>query len=173
MNAMQGGGSRVMQFGKAKGSRSSKDQPKVTFADVAGADEAVEELQEIKEFLEAPGQVPGHGRQDPEGRAAVRPARHRQDAAGPGRRRRGRRAVLLDLAAPTSSRCSSASAPAACARPVRAGQGRARPPIIFVDEIDAVGRHRGAGLGGGHDEREQTLNQLLVEMDGFDVDAPA
>ena len=82
--AVQGGGSRVMQFGKAKPRTATKDQPKVTFADVAGADEAVAELQEIKDFLALAGQVPGHGGQDPQGGAALRAARDRQDAAGPG-----------------------------------------------------------------------------------------
>ena len=112
-------------------------------------------------------EVPGGRRQDPQGRAALRPARHRQDAAGPRRRRRGRRAVLLDLRLGLR-RDVRRRRRLPRARPVRAGQGE-RPCIVFVDEIDAVGRHRGAGLGGGHDEREQTLNQLLVEMDGFDV----
>ena len=168
MNAMQGGGNRVMQFGKAKAKQVSKDQPKVTFADVAGADEAVAELQEIKEFLESPAKFQAIGRQDPQGRAAVRAAGHRQDAARPGRGRRGRACRSSRSPARTSSRCSSASAPAACAT-CSSRPRPARPAIIFMDEIDAVGRHRGAGLGGGHDEREQTLNQLLVEMDGFDA----
>ena len=97
MNQMQGGGSRVMNFGKSKAKLVTKDTPKTTFADVAGADEAIEELQEIKEFLQNPGQVPGHRRQDPQGRAALRPSGHRQDAAGACRRRRGGCAVLLDL----------------------------------------------------------------------------
>ena len=86
-----------MSFGKSKAKLITKDMPKTTFADVAGADEAVEELEEIKEFLARPGQVPGRRRQDPQGRPALRPARHRQDAAGPRRGRRGRRPVLLDL----------------------------------------------------------------------------
>ena len=97
MNQMQGGGNRVMSFGKSRAKLVNKDTPKVTFADVAGADEAVEELQEIKEFLGRAGQVPGGRRQDPQGRAALRPAGHRQDPAGPRGRRRGRRALLLHL----------------------------------------------------------------------------
>ena len=115
-----------------------------------------------------PQEVPGARRAHPQGRAAVRPARHRQDAARPRGRRRGRRARSSPSPDPTSSRCSSASA----RRRVRDLFEQAKqnsPCIIFMDEIDAVGRHRGAGLGGGHDEREQTLNQLLVEMDGFEM----
>ena len=115
MSQMQGGGSRVMQFGKSRAKLATKDTPKVTFADVAGADEAVEELHEIKEFLAGARQVPRGRRQDPQGRAALRPARHRQDPARPRRRRRGRACRSTRSPAPTSSRCSSASAPPACA----------------------------------------------------------
>lgn len=97
MNQMQGGGSRVMNFGKSKAKLITKDTPKTTFADVAGSDEAVEELHEIKEFLQEPHEVPGRRRQDPQGRAALRPARHRQDPARARRRGRGGRPVLLDL----------------------------------------------------------------------------
>ncbi|GAA3052039.1 hypothetical protein GCM10020000_36740 [Streptomyces olivoverticillatus] len=97
MNQMQGGGSRVMNFGKSKAKLITKDTPKTTFADVAGSDEAVEELHEIKEFLQELSEVPGRRRQDPQGCAALRPARHRQDPARARRRRRGGRAVLLDL----------------------------------------------------------------------------
>ena len=97
LSQMQGGGSRVMNFGKSRAKLITKDTPKTTFADVAGADEAIEELQEIKEFLQNPGQVPGDRREDPQGRAALRPARNRQDAARPRGRRRGGRPVLLDL----------------------------------------------------------------------------
>ena len=167
LSRMQGGGSKVMQFGKSKAKLVNKDMPQVTFSDVAGADEAVEELEEIKEFLAGTGQVPGRRRQDPQGRAALRPPGHRQDPAGPRRRRRGRRAFF------------SISGSDFVEMFVGVGASRVRdlfeqaksnaPAIIFVDEIDAVGRHRGAGIGGGNDEREQTLNQLLVEMDGFDV----
>ena len=168
MTQVQGGGNRVMSFGRSKAKLVSKDTPKTTFADVAGADEAIEELQEIKDFLQNPAQVPGTGRQDPQGRPALRTARHRQDAARARRRRRGRRAVLLDLRLrlrrDVRRRRRVAGSVTCSSRPRRNA-----PAIIFVDEIDAVGRHRGAGLGGGHDEREQTLNQLLVEMDGFDV----
>ena len=168
MNQVQGGGSKVMSFGKSRAKRMSVDSPKITFRDVAGVDEAVEELHEIKEFLENPKKFQALGARIPKGVLAVRAAGHRQDAARARGRGRGGRAVLLDLAARTSSRCSSASAPRACAT-CSSRPSRTRPCIIFMDEIDAVGRHRGAGLGGGHDEREQTLNQLLVEMDGFEM----
>ena len=97
MNQVQGGGSKVMSFGKSRAKRMSVDSPKITFRDVAGADEAVEELHEIKEFLENPKKFQALGRADPQGRAALRPSGHRQDAAGARRRRRGGRAVLLDL----------------------------------------------------------------------------
>ena len=123
MNQMQGGGSRVMNFGKSKAKLITKDTPKTTFADVAGADEAVEELAGDQGVPPGPGEVPGRRRQDPQGRAAVRPARHRQDAARPRRRRRGRRAVLLDLRLRLRRdvrRCRRLPGP----RPVRAGQGQ-------------------------------------------------
>ena len=150
---------------QVQGQGAQQDMPQTTFADVAGADEAVEELQEIKEFLAEPTRFQAVGPRSPR-RAALR-------TPGTGKTLLAR-AVAGEAGFPfypsrarTSSRCSSASAPAACATcSSRPGQ---RPAIIFIDEIDAVGRHRGAGLGGGHDEREQTLNQMLVEMDGFDV----
>ena len=172
ISTMQGGGGKVMQFGKAKARRANQDQPSVTFSDVAGADEAVEELQEIKDFLQNPAKFQAIGAKIPQGRTAVRSPGNRQDPAGPSRGRRSRRAVLLHLGFRLRRdvrRCGGLPG----ARPVRAGQEPRHPAIIFMDEIDAVGRHRGAGMGGGHDEREQTLNQLLVEMDGFDPDAPA
>ena len=125
INSMQGGGSRVMQFGKAKARQVSKDEPKVTFADVAGCDEAVEELQEIKEFLQNPARFQAIGAKIPKGVLLYGPARHRQDAARPGRGRRGRRAVLLDLGLRLRRdvrRRRRQPRP----RPVRAGQ--ARPP---------------------------------------------
>ena len=124
------------------------------------------ELQEIIEFLKDPEKFKKLGGRLPKGALAGRPAGHRQDAVGQGRRRRSRRAVLLHdrlrLRRDVRRRRRVARA-----RSLRTGQSHA-PCIIFIDEIDAVGRHRGAGLGGGHDEREQTLNQLLVEMDGFE-----
>jgi cell division protease FtsH len=167
MNAMQGGGSRVMQFGKAKARQVSKDQPKVTFADVAGADEAVEELQEIKEFLESPAKFQAIGAKIPKGVLLFGPP-------GTGKTLLAR-AVAGEAGVPFFSISGSdfvemfVGVGASRVRDLFEQAKQSSPAIIFVDEIDAVGRHRGAGLGGGHDEREQTLNQLLVEMDGFDV----
>jgi cell division protease FtsH len=167
LNAMQGGGSRVMQFGKAKARQVSKDQPKVTFADVAGCDEAVEELQEIKEFLEAPAKFQAIGAKIPKGVLLFGPP-------GTGKTLLAR-AVAGEAGVPFFSISGSdfvemfVGVGASRVRDLFEQAKQNSPAIIFVDEIDAVGRHRGAGLGGGHDEREQTLNQLLVEMDGFDV----
>ena len=166
--SMQGGGNKVMQFGKSKAKLVSKESPKVTFEDVAGADEAIEELAGDQGLPQ--GARRSSRPSAPASRRACcctalpEPARPCSPAPSPARRAcRSTRSP-----APTSSRCSSASARAACAT-CSSRPSRTRPAIIFVDEIDAVGRHRGAGMGGGHDEREQTLNQLLVEMDGFDV----
>ena len=169
MNAMQGGGSRVMQFGKAKAKQISKDQPKVTFADVAGSDEAVEELQEIKEFLESPAKFLAMGAKIPKGVLLFGPP-------GTGKTLLAR-AVAGEAGVPFFSISGSdfvemfVGVGASRVRDLFEQAKAAAPAIIFVDEIDAVGRHRGAGMGGGHDEREQTLNQLLVEMDGFDTKA--
>jgi len=167
MNQMQGGGSRVMQFGKSKAKLVSKDTPKTTFADVAGADEAIEELHEIKEFLENPGRFQAIGAKIPKGVLLYGP---------PGT---GKTLLARAVAGEAGVPFFSISGSDFVEMFVGVGASRVRdlfeqakanaPSIIFVDEIDAVGRHRGAGLGGGHDEREQTLNQMLVEMDGFDV----
>ena len=167
MGQMQGGGSRVMNFGKSKARLVSKDMPKVTFADVAGADEAVEELQEIKEFLAEPAKFQAVGAKIPKGVLLYGP---------PGT---GKTLLARAVAGEAGVPFYSISGSDFVEMFVGVGASRVRdlfeqakanaPAIIFVDEIDAVGRHRGAGLGGGHDEREQTLNQLLVEMDGFDV----
>src|SRR4051812_10981608 len=167
INSMQGGGNRVMQFGKAKAKTMSKDQPKVTFADVAGADEAVQELQEIKEFLESPARFQAIGAKIPKGVLLYGP---------PGT---GKTLLARAVAGEAGVPFFSISGSDFVEMFVGVGASRVRdlfeqaktnaPAIIFMDEIDAVGRHRGAGLGGGHDEREQTLNQLLVEMDGFDT----
>src|SRR5205809_6024419 len=167
LSQMQGGGSRVMNFGKSKAKLITKDTPKTTFADVAGADEAIEELQEIKEFLQSPGKFQAIGAKIPKGVLLYGPP-------GTGKTLLAR-AVAGEAAVPFYSISGSDFVEMF----VAVGASRVRdlfeqakanaPAIIFVDEIDAVGRHRGAGLGGGHDEREQTLNQLLVEMDGFDV----
>jgi cell division protease FtsH len=167
MNQMQGGGSRVMQFGKSKAKLVSKDTPKTTFSDVAGVDEAIEELEEIKEFLESPGKFQAIGAKIPKGVLLYGP---------PGT---GKTLLARAVAGEAGVPFYSISGSDFVEMFVGVGASRVRdlfeqakanaPAIIFVDEIDAVGRHRGAGLGGGHDEREQTLNQMLVEMDGFDV----
>jgi cell division protease FtsH len=166
-NQMQGGGSRVMQFGKSKAKLISKDTPKTTFQDVAGAGEAVEELHEIKEFLESPAKFQAIGAKIPKGVLLYGP---------PGT---GKTLLARAVAGEAGVPFYSISGSDFVEMFVGVGASRVRdlfeqakanaPAIVFVDEIDAVGRHRGAGMGGGHDEREQTLNQLLVEMDGFDV----
>ncbi len=167
MTQMQGGGSRVMNFGKSKAKIVTKDMPKTTFSDVAGADEAVEELHEIKEFLQDPGKFQAVGAKIPKGVLLYGP---------PGT---GKTLLARAVAGEAGVPFYSISGSDFVEMFVGVGASRVRdlfeqakanaPAIVFVDEIDAVGRHRGAGLGGGHDEREQTLNQLLVEMDGFDV----
>jgi cell division protease FtsH len=167
MMNMQGGGNRVMSFGKSKAKVISKDAPKVTFADVAGANEAVEELREIKEFLENPAKFQAMGAKIPKGCLLFGP---------PGT---GKTLLARAVAGEAGVPFFSISGSDFVEMFVGVGASRVRdlfeqaktnaPAIIFMDEIDAVGRHRGAGMGGGHDEREQTLNQLLVEMDGFDV----
>ena len=167
MLQLQGGGNRVMQFGKAKAKQVTKDQPKVTFKDVAGVEEAVEELNEIKEFLESPGKFRAMGAKIPKGVLLFGP---------PGS---GKTLLARAVAGEASVPFYSISGSDFVEMFVGVGASRVRdlfeqakqnaPAIVFIDEIDAVGRHRGAGLGGGHDEREQTLNQLLVELDGFDV----
>jgi cell division protease FtsH len=167
MQQMQGGGNRVMSFGKAKAKLVTKDTPKITFADVAGVDEAVEELQEIKEFLENPAKFQEMGAKIPKGVLLFGPP-------GTGKTLLAR-AVAGEAGVPFFSISGSdfvemfVGVGAARVRDLFEQAKASAPAIVFVDEIDAVGRHRGAGLGGGHDEREQTLNQLLVEMDGFDV----
>ena len=167
VNSMQGGGNRVMQFGKAKAKTVNKDQPKVTFADVAGADEAVAELLEIKEFLESPAKFQAIGAKIPKGVLLFGPP-------GTGKTLLAR-AVAGEAGVPFFSISGSdfvemfVGVGASRVRDLFEQAKTSAPAIIFMDEIDAVGRHRGAGLGGGHDEREQTLNQLLVEMDGFDA----
>ncbi|TDT29931.1 ATP-dependent zinc metalloprotease FtsH [Naumannella halotolerans] len=167
INSVQGGGSRVMQFGKSKAKVANKDTPKSTFADVAGADEAIEELQEIREFLSEPAKFQAVGAKIPKGVLLYGP---------PGT---GKTLLARAVAGEAKVPFFSISGSDFVEMFVGVGASRVRdlfeqakenaPAIIFVDEIDAVGRHRGAGMGGGHDEREQTLNQLLVEMDGFDV----
>jgi cell division protease FtsH len=166
MNQSQGGGGRVMQFGKAKAKLVTKDQPKTTFADVAGVDEAIEELEEVKEFLQNPAKFQAMGAKIPRGVLLFGPP-------GTGKTLLAR-AVAGEAGVPFYSISGSdfvemfVGVGAARVRDLFEQAKQSAPAIIFIDEIDAVGRHRGAGLGGGHDEREQTLNQLLVEMDGFD-----
>ena len=167
LSSMQGGGSKVMQFGKSKAKLVSKESPKVTFADVAGADEAIEELEEIKDFLKDPARFLAVGARIPKGVLLYGPP-------GTGKTLLAR-AVAGEANVPFYSISGSdfvemfVGVGASRVRDLFAQAKENSPAIIFVDEIDAVGRHRGSGMGGGHDEREQTLNQLLVEMDGFDV----
>ncbi|WP_395693351.1 ATP-dependent zinc metalloprotease FtsH [Nocardioides sp.] len=168
MNQVQGGGGRgVMQFAKSRAKLISKDMPKTTFADVAGAEEAVEELQEIKEFLQEPAKFQAVGAKIPKGVLLY------------GQPGTGKTLLARAVAGEAGVPFYSISGSDFVEMFVGVGASRVRdlfeqakenaPAIVFIDEIDAVGRHRGAGMGGGHDEREQTLNQLLVEMDGFDV----
>jgi cell division protease FtsH len=167
LTQMQGGGSRVMNFGKSRAKLITKDTPKTTFADVAGADEAIEELQEIKEFLQNPAKFQAIGAKIPKGVLLYGP---------PGT---GKTLLARAVAGEAGVPFYSISGSDFVEMFVGVGASRVRdlfeqakanaPAIVFVDEIDAVGRHRGAGLGGGHDEREQTLNQMLVELDGFDT----
>ncbi|HJQ07401.1 MAG TPA: ATP-dependent zinc metalloprotease FtsH [Nocardioides sp.] len=167
MNNVQGGGRGVMQFGKSKAKMITKDMPKTTFADVAGCDEAIEELGEIKEFLQEPAKFQAVGAKIPKGVLLYGP---------PGT---GKTLLARAVAGEAGVPFYSISGSDFVEMFVGVGASRVRdlfeqakenaPAIVFIDEIDAVGRHRGAGMGGGHDEREQTLNQLLVEMDGFDV----
>ncbi len=169
MFQLQGGGNRVMQFGKSKAKQVTKDTPKVSFDDVAGVDEAIEELNEIKEFLQQPQKFRAMGAKIPKGVLLYGP---------PGT---GKTLIARAVAGEAGVPFFAISGSEFVEMFVGVGASRVRdlfeqakataPSIVFIDEIDAVGRHRGAGLGGGHDEREQTLNQLLVELDGFDVNA--
>jgi cell division protease FtsH len=167
LNQVQGGGSKVMSFGKSRAKRLSADSPKITFRDVAGVDEAVEELHEIKEFLENPKKFQALGARIPTGVLLYGPP-------GTGKTLLAR-AVAGEAGVPFFSISGSdfvemfVGVGASRVRDLFEQAKQNSPCIIFMDEIDAVGRHRGAGLGGGHDEREQTLNQLLVEMDGFEA----
>lgn len=163
---MKGMGSNAMSFGKSPAKMLNKAQHKVTFADVAGIDEALEELQEIVEFLKAPAKFTALGGRIPKGVLCVGP---------PGT---GKTLIAKAIAGEADRPFFSISGSDFVEMFVGVGASRIRdlfdqakkqaPCIVFIDEIDAVGRHRGGGVGGGHDEREQTLNQLLVEMDGFD-----
>jgi cell division protease FtsH len=167
MNQVQGGGSKVMSFGKSRAKRMTPDSPKIGFKDVAGVEEAVEELQEIKEFLENPKKFQALGARIPKGVLLYGPP-------GTGKTLLAR-AVAGEAGVPFFSISGSdfvemfVGVGASRVRDLFEQAKQSSPCIVFMDEIDAVGRHRGAGLGGGHDEREQTLNQLLVEMDGFEL----
>src|SRR5688572_18070581 len=163
---MQAGGAKAFSFGKSKAKLLTGDTPKVTFADVAGADEAKVELQEIIEFLKDPQKFTKLGGRLPKGALLVGPP-------GTGKTLPAK-AVAGEAGVPFYSMSGSdfvemfVGVGASRVRDLFEQGKKNAPCIIFIDEIDAVGRHRGAGLGGGHDEREQTLNQLLVEMDGFE-----
>ncbi|MBS1673606.1 MAG: ATP-dependent zinc metalloprotease FtsH [Actinobacteria bacterium] len=169
LSSAQGGNSKIMQFGKSRAKLVNKENPTVTFADVAGADEAIEELDEIKEFLQDPGKFQAIGARIPKGVLLYGPP-------GTGKTLLAR-AVAGEAGAPFYSISGSdfvemfVGVGASRVRDLFTQAKENAPAIIFIDEIDAVGRHRGAGLGGGNDEREQTLNQMLVEMDGFDPNA--
>ncbi|WP_435708096.1 ATP-dependent zinc metalloprotease FtsH [Aeromicrobium sp. CF3.5] len=167
LSRMQGGGAGVMKFAKSKAKLMTKDTPQTSFADVAGCDEAIEELGEIKEFLAEPAKFQAVGAKIPKGVLLYGP---------PGT---GKTLLARAVAGEAGVPFYSISGSDFVEMFVGVGASRVRdlfeqakenaPAIVFIDEIDAVGRHRGTGMGGGHDEREQTLNQLLVEMDGFDV----
>lgn len=166
---MQGGGNKVMGFAKSKAKMFIDNRPKVTFGDVAGCDEAKEELEEVVQFLKAPEKFTKLGAKVPRGVLLL-------GAPGTGKTLLSR-AVAGEADVPFFSISGSdfvemfVGVGAARVRDLFEQARKYQPCIIFIDEIDAVGRHRGAGLGGGHDEREQTLNQLLVEMDGFEAGA--
>ncbi|MCJ7788615.1 MAG: ATP-dependent metallopeptidase FtsH/Yme1/Tma family protein, partial [Candidatus Atribacteria bacterium] len=166
LQQMQGGGNKVMSFGKSRAKLLGKETPKITFKDVAGIDEAEEEVEEVIDFLKNPAKFKKLGARIPRGILLYGP---------PGA---GKTLLARAIAGEAGVPFFSISGSDFVEMFVGVGASRVRdlfkqakanaPCIIFMDEIDAVGRHRGAGLGGGHDEREQTLNQLLVEMDGFD-----
>ncbi len=166
LRQMQSGGNKAFSFGKSKAKLIDADRPTVTFLDVAGCDEAKQELEEVVEFLKSPRKFQRLGGRVPKGALLVGPP-------GTGKTLLGR-AVAGEAGVPFFHMSGSdfvemfVGVGASRVRDLFEQGKRAAPCILFIDEIDAVGRHRGAGLGGGHDEREQTLNQLLVEMDGFE-----
>ena len=168
LSSMQGGGGKVMQFGKSKAKMVTKESSNVTFKDVAGIDEALEELEEIRDFLKKPERFKALGAKIPRGVLLYGPPGTGKTLVA--------KAVAGEAGVPFFSISGSdfvemfVGVGASRVRDLFEQAKQASPAIIFVDEIDAVGRQRGAGIGGGNDEREQTLNQLLVEMDGFDSD---
>jgi len=168
LSSMQGGGGKVMQFGKSKAKMVTKESSTVTFKDVAGIDEALEELEEIRDFLKKPERFKALGAKIPRGVLLYGPPGTGKTLVA--------KAVAGEAGVPFFSISGSdfvemfVGVGASRVRDLFEQAKQASPAIIFVDEIDAVGRQRGAGIGGGNDEREQTLNQLLVEMDGFDSD---
>jgi cell division protease FtsH len=167
MGSMSGGGRGVMNFGKSKAKMVTKETSNVTFKDVAGIDEAMEELVEIKDFLKDPKKFQEMGAKIPRGVLLYGPPGTGKTLVA--------KAVAGEAGVPFFSISGSdfvemfVGVGASRVRDLFEQAKQASPAIIFVDEIDAVGRHRGTGIGGGNDEREQTLNQLLVEMDGFDT----
>src|SRR4029078_19482 len=167
MNQVQGGGSKVMSLGKSRAKRMAPDSPKIGFKCVAGVDEAVEELQEIKEFLENPKKFQALGASIPKGVLLYGPPGTGKTLLA--RARAGEPGVPFFSISGSDFVEMFVGVGASRVRDLFEQAKQASPCIIFMDEIAAVARHRGAGLGGGHDEREQTLNQLLVEMDGFEM----
>ena len=164
---MQAPGNRAMSFGRSRAKLTSNQQKKVTFKDVAGVDEPKEELQEIIDFLKETSEIPATRWADSQGCTAHGASRDREDTAGP--RHLPGRPVSPSFTISGSDFVEMFVGVGASRVRDLFEQGKKNAPcIVFIDEIDAVGRQRGAGLGGGHDEREQTLNQLLVEMDGFE-----
>ncbi|MBV8223089.1 MAG: AAA family ATPase, partial [Candidatus Eremiobacteraeota bacterium] len=167
MRQAQSGGSQALSFGRSRAKLLTENRPKVTFADVAGVDEAKQELAEVVEFLKYPKKFQSLGARIPKGLLLLGPP-------GSGKTLLAR-AIAGEAGVPFFSISGSdfvemfVGVGASRVRDLFDQAKKSAPCIVFIDEIDAVGRQRGAGLGGGHDEREQTLNQLLVEMDGFDL----
>ena len=169
MRQMQTGGNKALSFGKSKAKLMSDKAVKINFSDVAGIEEAKEEVQEDNRFSQVAPEIFKTRRQNTQGRASCRRSWHREDPACKGNCRRSRGPVFSISGSDFVEMFVGVGA--SRVRDLFEQAKKSAPCIIFIDEIDAVGRHRGAGIGGGHDEREQTLNQLLVEMDGFEGNA--